>query len=127
MNDAPEEIYFAGGASSSSITISYSNIQDEQGGIVTDGSGTVNWLNGNIGRPPVFLDAFAGDYRLDDTSPCIGAGTINDVPLGVSVPSQDIEDNPRPAPPGRRRDPAPCAIREWSPRTGSAPSRPGRR
>jgi len=71
------EIYF----SSSTITVTYSDVQ---GGY----TGT-----GNIDAEPMFVDAANGNYHLQDTSPCIGAGTATD------TPTTDIEGNPRGTPP----------------------------
>ena len=47
----------------------------------------------NIFLDPKFVDAAKGDYRLSDTSPCIGAGTADGAPL------TDIVGFPRGNPP----------------------------
>ena len=49
-------------------------------------------VNGNIGFNPKFADRVAFDFRLDDHSPCIGAGTAD------AAPTLDLEQNPRPSP-----------------------------
>jgi hypothetical protein len=73
-NDSPEEIYFHDDLEPNSITIAYSDIEGGEAGIVTNGNGTVNWLDGNINTDPLFVDAGNGDYHLQPTSPCIDAG-----------------------------------------------------
>jgi PKD repeat protein/transposase len=73
-NDTPEEIYFYDYWDPNSITISYSDIQGGETGIVTNNNGTVNWLSGNIDTNPLFVNPSIGDYHLQSTSPCIDAG-----------------------------------------------------
>ncbi len=82
-NDSPQEIYFSPDHDPNSITISYSDIQGGETGIVTNNNGTVYWLEGNIDADPLFIDPENGDYHLswanfpipDSTkSPCIDAG-----------------------------------------------------
>ena len=72
-NDSPDEIYL----SSSSITITYSDIQGGWGG------------EGNIDADPLFVDPENGDYHLQADSPCIDAGTPD------GAPPDDLEGNPR--------------------------------
>lgn len=45
---------------------------------------------GNISEYPRFADYAKGDYHLQDHSPCIDAGSL------TSIPSSDLEGNPRP-------------------------------
>jgi len=73
-NDTPQEIYFHPVLNPNSITISYSDIQGGEAGIVTNGNGTVNWNDGNINSDPLFVDSVNGDYHLQASSPCIDAG-----------------------------------------------------
>jgi len=73
-NDVPFEINFSENNPSNSITISYSDIQDGEAGIVTNNNGTVNWLDGNIDSDPLFVNPDDGDFHLTDNSPCIDAG-----------------------------------------------------
>ena len=76
-------VYFSPGFEPNSITISYSDIQGGESGIVTNNNGTVYWLDGNIDVDPLFEEPLNGDYHLswanfpisDSTkSPCIDAG-----------------------------------------------------
>ncbi|MBC8229350.1 hypothetical protein H8E77_07385, partial [bacterium] len=46
--NSPPEIYFNAHAGFNTITISYSDVQGGEDGIVTNGNGTVNWGDGNI-------------------------------------------------------------------------------
>ena len=82
--DFPYEIYVD---TSSEIDITYSDIQDGWPG------------EGNIDADPLFIDPDNGDYHLNDSSPCIGAGIMT-----PDVPATDIEGNPRPNPPGSNPD-----------------------
>jgi hypothetical protein len=45
---------------------------------------------GNITNAPMFVDAAAGDFRLQSNSPCINAGRNADAPAGP-----DLDSNPR--------------------------------
>ncbi|MCD4818029.1 MAG: hypothetical protein K8S23_05015 [Candidatus Cloacimonetes bacterium] len=63
------------GTSSSSLSISYSDIE---GGISTiTEMGTINWLDGNIDADPLFVDPENGNYHLTALSPCIDTGDPN--------------------------------------------------
>jgi PKD repeat protein len=71
-----EEIYISEyGSSTDPINIAYTDVQGGQAGIVTNGNGTLNWLEGNIDSDPLFADAANGDYQLQAGSPAIDAGT----------------------------------------------------
>jgi len=82
-NDSPQEVYFHSAYPPNTITISYTDIQDGEVGIVTNNNVTVNWLVGNIDADPLFADPQNGDFHLtwanfpvpDSTmSPCLDAG-----------------------------------------------------
>jgi predicted outer membrane repeat protein/parallel beta-helix repeat protein len=82
-NDSPQEVYFHDYENPTEITISYSDIQGGENGIVTNNNGTVNWLEGNIDADPLFADPQNDDFHLtwanfpipDSTmSPCIDTG-----------------------------------------------------
>jgi protocatechuate 3,4-dioxygenase beta subunit len=67
-------------------TVTYSDIQGGYSGV------------GNINADPIFVNFANNDYHLQDTSPCIGAGTAN------GAPTIDILGNPRPSPIGSNPD-----------------------
>jgi len=94
-NDAPQEIYFGGGCSSTDypngIIVSYSNVQGGEAGIVSNHpDDLITWGEGNIDTAPLFVEAASGNYRLLPDSPCIDAGTADE------APDTDIEWNKRP-------------------------------
>ena len=105
-NDTPEEIYFSEVNDPNSITIAYSDIQGGEAGIITNNNGIVYWLEGNIYTDPLFVNPDDGDFHLQDTSPCIGAG-IDEIEINGTwyyAPLFDIEGNPRPDPSGSMPD-----------------------
>ena len=92
-NDSPQEVYFDGITGSNSFTVSYSDIQGGEAGIVTNNSGTVNWLEGNIDEDPLFVGTGEYSYSLLEDSPCIDTG-IPDT-TGLNLPPWDIIGNLR--------------------------------
>jgi hypothetical protein len=54
------------------ITISNSDLKGGKSGIFSDGTSTLNWLDGNIDGDPLFLGS--SDFHLQSGSPCIDAG-----------------------------------------------------
>jgi PKD repeat protein len=87
-NNELEEIYFHDVEEPNSITISYTDIDGGEAGIVTNGNGTVNWMDGNLDTDPMFVNAGNGDYNLTEDSPCIDAGD----PLSQLDPDGTIAD-----------------------------------
>ena len=82
-DNTPQEVYFSPEGDSISITISFSDVQNGEAGIVTNNNGFINWLEGNIDADPLFADPQNGDFHLtwanfpipDSTmSPCIDTG-----------------------------------------------------
>jgi len=75
-DDTPQEIYFSSSGDPNSITVSYSDVEGGEAGIVTNDNGTANWLEGNIDADPVFVSGPLSDYHLCPftPSPCIDAG-----------------------------------------------------
>jgi len=85
--DGPE-IYLQ---SSSSLTISYSNVWGGQGAAYVESGSTLNWGSGMMIQLPLFHDPTSSDYHLRWTSPCRDAGDIS-----VSdLPDEDFEGDPR--------------------------------
>ena len=76
-NNTPEEIY----VSSSSLTATYSDIQDGWAG------------EGNIDEDPLFVGTGDHPFSLQDLSPCINAG-IPDI-SGLNLPEFDLAGNLR--------------------------------
>ena len=73
-NNYPQQIYFHEDFDINSITISYSDIQGGEGGIITNDNVTVYWEEGNIFDDPLFCNADSRDYTLAENSPCVGTG-----------------------------------------------------
>jgi len=92
-NNSPEEIYFNEEYAPNSITITYSDIEGGEAGIVTNNNGTVNWLVGNINENPLFVGAGDHPFMLQDLSPCVNVG-IPDT-TGLNLPEFDLAGNPR--------------------------------
>ena len=62
----------------STITISYSDIQGGEEGVITN-NGTVYWLDGNRDENPLFVETGDHPYALLSGSPCIDAGDPNTI------------------------------------------------
>ncbi|NOZ09003.1 MAG: DUF1565 domain-containing protein, partial [FCB group bacterium] len=72
--DLPQEVFLSESGTSSGITISFSDLQGGQSGIIINNNELVEWLDGNINEDPIFLDPGNGDFHLQPSSPCIDAG-----------------------------------------------------
>jgi len=92
-NNIPQEIYFDEDDIPNSATVSYSDIQDGEAGIVTNNNGTVYWEEGNIDEEPLFVGSGEHPYSLFEDSPCIDVG-IPDT-TGLNLPEFDLAGNPR--------------------------------
>ena len=96
-NNSPQEVYFYEdpyyNVEPDSITVSYSDIQGGEAGIVTNDHGEVYWLDGNIDEDPLFIETGGHPYLLLEDSPCIDAG-IPDT-TGLNLPPWDIIGNQR--------------------------------
>ena len=92
-DNLPQEIYFGDYDLMNTVTISYTDIQGGEAGIVTNNNGTVNWLEGNIDENPLFVGTGEHPYSLSEDSPCIDAG-IPDT-TGLNLPPWDIIGNYR--------------------------------
>ncbi len=58
----------------STLMIAYSDIEGGYDNILTEEECMIDWLEGNIDENPLFNNT-AGDYSLQEASPCIDAGT----------------------------------------------------
>ncbi|MEA2095611.1 MAG: FlgD immunoglobulin-like domain containing protein [Candidatus Cloacimonadota bacterium] len=92
-NNTPNEIELDPDFGPNEVTISYTDLQGGEEGIVMMNGGTVHWLEGNIDEDPLF--AFAGEhqYSILEASLCINAG-IPDT-TGLYLPEFDLAGNPR--------------------------------
>jgi parallel beta-helix repeat protein len=88
-NDGGNEIFAANG--SGTVTIAHCDTDDGANDI-DDAGNHISWGAGNIHLEPLFVNASAQDYHLQDGSPCIDAGDNSLVPGGVTT---DLDDNPR--------------------------------
>ena len=78
--NASNEIEFASVDDSSSITISYSNIEGGQDSIVTNDNGTVTWGNGNVDIDPMFVDTAIGFvFPVDIMGQMVGIGVFHTI------------------------------------------------
>lgn len=85
------EIYVSGDASNTStVTISYSDVQGALGGTHVDAGCSLAWGAAMINQDPMFVDKAAGDLRLTELSPCINRG------LNSAAPLLDIDGDDRP-------------------------------
>jgi len=88
-NSGPE-IWIGAGTSSSTVTISYSNLEGGQSSVQADYGGALNWNAGMIDADPLFVDSGNGDYHLTFPSPCMNKGDSS-----AAIGSNDFEGDPR--------------------------------
>lgn len=79
--------------SNNSISVSWSDIENGEDGIVTNNNGVVYWLDGNINENPLFEGSGAYPYQFSAASPCIDLGTPDTT--GLNLPTSDIIGNKR--------------------------------
>ncbi len=91
--NTPTNIAFSGGGAVNSVTVSYSDFENGQAGIVTNSNGTVSWGTGNLSVNPVFVDAATGNFAIKSSSPCINIGTPDTT--GLDLPLTDAAGNSR--------------------------------
>lgn len=87
----PPKIYFGEDRNPNKVTISYSNVQGGQAGIVKENKAAVNWGNGNIDAVPMFVDPNNGNYYLQAQSPCLSSANCQE------APAVDMDGRRRPA------------------------------
>lgn len=75
----------------SHMRIGYSVLDGGGSSVIVVGSGSADFLEGNITADPLFVNAASGDYHIHFDSPCRNAGA-NNVP-GIS--ELDFEGDPR--------------------------------
>lgn len=99
-NNIPKQIAVRGirEGAFSELYVNHSNIQHGKDSIEADSLAALYWGNGNISEEPLFYDANNGDYRLQDESPCIDAGTDSLDINGTCIyaPETDMDMNLRP-------------------------------
>lgn len=64
IGDADLEVYFGEYGESSSLTISYSNIDGGRSSIIINNRGRLNWKEGNISSNPHFVNPKKNNYNL---------------------------------------------------------------
>jgi len=92
-NEAVDEIYFKEIYNPSAVTVSWTDIQGGEDGIIINNNGTVNWLEGNIEAYPLFAGMGDHPYALTASSPCIDTGTPDTT--GLNLPFKDLLGNYR--------------------------------
>jgi len=80
-----------------SLFLYNNNIQNEEAGInIMD---TKDYLyydeKTNFSADPIFLNKWGFPYQISDGSPCIDAGTLEDLPDYITLPELDLAGNPR--------------------------------
>lgn len=102
--NAPYQIMLS---NASTINIAYSNIKGGKEKIIkTGGWSDINWLDGNLDAEPVFEDVRNYNFRLSDSSLCIGSGmdSIQIDGKWYYAPPADYEGTARPTPVGSKPD-----------------------
>ncbi len=76
------------------LTVDHCNIMGGMDSIYITGSGTVNWLEGNIDEDPEFIGMGEHPYILSAVSPCVDACAHSAIPAQKIYP-WDLLGNPR--------------------------------
>ena len=67
------QVYFREQGDEVSLSVSYSDIENGQDGVFTNGNGELNWGSGMLDDEPYFCNGPGGNYSLRENSPCIDA------------------------------------------------------
>lgn len=89
------------------LNIFYSDIQYGLDSIiVNDSISVVNWSIGNVDFDPFFVDTLNSNFRISDSSLCLGIGELSVQIEGTTYynPPYDLEMTPRPSPENSRPD-----------------------
>jgi hypothetical protein len=86
--DANEEVFFSPDFAANSISISHSDIRGGLEGIITNDNGSVNWLDGNLDKDPLFMNSGNFPFALSNESPAVNKGD-NDT-SGLHLPETDL-------------------------------------
>ena len=81
----PEEIYIDIFSDPTLVEIEYSDISGGLEGIHPINNNDVIWLEGNIDELPHFLNSGGHRFQLNDSSPCIDAGTPDTTSLNLPL------------------------------------------
>ena len=69
-NNSPQEIFLHPSEGATQLSVSYSDIEGGEEGIVTNNNGYIYWFEGNIDSNPLFCDPESGNYTVAANSPC---------------------------------------------------------
>ena len=70
------QIYFREQGDDVSLSVSYSDIENGQDGVITNDNGELNWGSGMLDDEPYFCNGPGGNYSLRENSPCIDASEM---------------------------------------------------
>ncbi len=76
------------------VNISHSLIESGDSNVFYYSTGAINWHEGNLDEDPLWTGTGDYPYYLQNTSPCIEAGTL-DFPTSIVLPEFDLAGNPR--------------------------------
>jgi hypothetical protein len=90
-NNSGYEIKLEKWSTSSTLTISHSDLEGGQASVHVETGCSLNWGAGMIDADPLFVDAAIDDYHITFDSPCRSAGDRN----APDLPDKDFEGDPR--------------------------------